>query len=291
MRTAKKMNKEIRIVDEKLGTVQVTTLDERWYGRQVNDPVTKLPVIEWRPSVTWIASFYPKGIAYMQWLAKHGWDEAEALKVDAGDRGTIVHHACEKLINEGVLFMDDVVADREGNERQMTPDEYYCVITFGQWYEQAGRPKVLAVEQTVAGEDYDGTLDYLFEYADGSVELLDLKTSKYVFPGHRLQVSALARAAVRDGLVKKIDRLAILQVGYTANKTQHFKHTVVEDVYPMFRSVREIWAYETAGEKPLQRDYPAKIVLGGVKSVLPSVKGAEKVSTAVSGAKAPQKAK
>ena len=254
------MKKEIRIVNDKTGTVQVTTSDERWYSEQVVDPKTKLPIgVEWLPSITFICSAYPKGIAFMQWMAKHGWDEAEAIKVEAGDRGTIVHHAIELAMNQGSIKMNDQIMDREGQMREMTPEEWYHVITFFQWHESVGSPKPIAVELTVKSKKhgYAGTLDYIFNIGGKNV-LLDVKTSKNTWITHDMQVSAL-KQAVHESTDMKIDALAILQTGYTLNKLKHYKFTEVEDRFPLFLSTKEIWAQEHSGEKPFQRDYPVEI--------------------------------
>ncbi len=265
------MKKEIRIVDDKRGIVCVTTLDERFYGKETIDEVTGLPIITWKPSITFITGSYPKGLAYMRWLADKGYDKAEEIKMEAVDRGTIVHHAIERLIVEKTLRMDDKIRDREGIEREITPDEYYCVMTFLQWYESEGRPKVIAVEQTVESEKYGyaGTLDYIFEI-EGKNVLLDIKTSKYIFPSHELQVSALKQGCSEEGIA--IDSLAILQVGYTANKNQHYKFTEIEDQFPLFLSTKNIWQKEHSGDKPLQRDYPL------VLSLAPATNEAEAVA-------------
>ena len=245
---------KIEIKTIKDGVVQITSLDERWYGFQNEQGW------EYVPSVTWITGYYPKGKGYERWLADKGLDQAEQVKIDAGDRGTIVHHAVEKLILEGSLKMDDVIKDREGVERQMTPDEYYCVVTFSQWYESVGKPKALAVERTVRSKKYGyaGTLDYIFEI-EGKNVLIDLKTSKSVFPSHELQVSALKQASVEEGL--KIDSLGILQVGYVANKTKHFKFTEIEDNLSLFMAIKQVWAKENDGSHPPQKDYPLEITI------------------------------
>ena len=93
------MEKIIKVVDKKSGIVQVTTVDERWYARPSQDPVTKLPTYQYVPSVTWICDYYPKGIAFWKWLANKGWDEAQAIKEAAGDRGTKVHQAIVDLLD------------------------------------------------------------------------------------------------------------------------------------------------------------------------------------------------
>ena len=104
------MQKIIKEVDAKTKTVQITTLDERWYTKPSTHEDTGLPSFVYVPSVTWITGYYPKGIGYMQWLAKKGWDEAEAIKAEAGDKGTIVHHAIGLLLHTGSLKIDEKIA-------------------------------------------------------------------------------------------------------------------------------------------------------------------------------------
>lgn len=252
------MEKLIRVVDEKTKTVQITTLDERWYGFEGKDKAG-LPIWEYDPSITWIASYYPKGKEYLRWLANKGWDEAEIIKYESADRGSIVHHGFEKLNREGILRIDDLIPDKEGVERQMTPDEYYSIITASQWYEEAGRPKPLLIEHTVRSKlyKYAGTLDYLYSMPDGSILLLDIKTSKFIWKSHIIQLSALRQACNENGI--HIDKMAVLQTNYTANKLKHYKFTEIEDKFDLFLSARNIWASENDGSKPFQRDYPLSI--------------------------------
>ena len=100
------MKKLIRDVDEKRGIVQITTYDERWYAHEVKDPITGIPTVIFVPSVTWVAESYPKGIAFYKWLADKGWDEAEAIKEAAGDKGSKVHHAIEDLLAGREVLLD-----------------------------------------------------------------------------------------------------------------------------------------------------------------------------------------
>ena len=241
------MNIELETIDG--GMVRKTTLDERWYGGST-------PEVWWKPSITWIASYYPKSKEYMRWLASKGWDQAEEIKNEAGDRGTVVHHAIQKGMEEGILKIRDKIRDREGNEREMTPDEYYCALTFNQWWISEGKPKPVAIEKTVISQKFDfgGTLDYLFE--DGT--LLDVKTSKDIWPSHELQLSALKQGCKEEGI--KVKRMAIIQVGYTRNKNKHYKFTEVTDKFNLFLSARTFWKNENNDSKPFQRDYPLEII-------------------------------
>src|SRR5258706_2252693 len=104
------MKKVIREVDEKRGIVQITVADERWYMKPVPNPETGIPEYTAVPSVTWIAGHWPKGVGFYKWLADKGWDEAEAVKHAAGDKGSRVHMAIEMILKGEEFRMDTKVA-------------------------------------------------------------------------------------------------------------------------------------------------------------------------------------
>ncbi len=111
----------IQILDNVL---RVTTTDERWY---------RVKEEEYVPSVTWIAGFYPKGIQFMKWLASKGWDEAEAIKNAAGNKGSKVHQAIEDLITgkkHEVIHNSMYMNHDTGILEELTVDEYASVISF-----------------------------------------------------------------------------------------------------------------------------------------------------------------
>ena len=134
------MKKEIIDVDKARGIFRVTTADERWYSRPSKNPSTGLPEYEFVPSCTWIASHYPKGLAFYKWLAEHGWDESEALKQAAADRGSKIHLAIADLVAGKTILPDSQYLGSE-----LTVDEYSAVITFRDWFESV-RPEVLGSE-------------------------------------------------------------------------------------------------------------------------------------------------
>jgi hypothetical protein len=261
------MKKEIFQVDKERGICRVTTLDERFYGREGKDPVSGLPTIEWRPSITYIGHFYPKGKGFEQYLKKNG-DDADLILALAGERGSKVHQAIEMLnLAETVKMGDKFANNRTGEPEELTPDEYHCVRTYRDWWQAEGSAlyEILGVEEVVWPEGKDaepggpmhfaGTLDlYVRRIADNTTGVIDVKTSKDIYPGHIIQVSALAAA-------KKADWGGIIQVGYTRNK-HGYKFTETPLRMDLFEAARTIWAYETEGEKPLQRDYPLELTLG-----------------------------
>ena len=255
------MQKEIRTLKDG-GLVQITLVDERWYARPKMDEVTGLPVTyEFVPSVTWICGFYPKGIPFYRWLASTGWDEAQAIKNAAGERGSKVHQAIGDLLDGRDVAMDAKYINRTtGLPEELTLEEYECLMAFRDWW--AGvlpTPTVIAREFVLWGDGYAGTGDLLCTIK-GEPWLIDLKTSQYVWPEHELQVSAYKRA-LPPPWATPAPKLGILQVGYRANKRK-WKLTEVADQYDLFLSAKAIWAKETEGTEVFQRDYPLRLSLG-----------------------------
>ena|SRR5882724_4092401 len=259
------MKKEIRVVKD--GAMQVTTVDERWYCRDGTNTVTGLPEMQFVPSVTWIAGHYPKGICFYKWLADKGWDEAEAIKSAAGDKGSRVHHAIVDLLDGGAVQMDAKYAAGDEPAQELSLEEYDCLRAFSDWW-KTFEPVTVARELTVfnAEFDYAGTVDwvgYFQKPPKGFVEgpwLLDWKTSKDVWPEHELQVSGYDHSDDIRSLLRTPARLGILQVGYRRNKAG-WKLTPVEDQFPLFLAAKQIWAKECEGQVPHKKDYPLSVTL------------------------------
>ena len=249
------MNKEIRTTKD--GYVQVTTIDERFYARPTKDTITGLPTYEFVPSVTWITSFYPAGIGFYKWLASKGWDEAQAIKEAAGDKGSKVHTAISILLAGQPVSMDEPITNPStGKPEPLTLEEYAAVMSFTAWH-QAVKPALVAQDIVVwhDTEGYAGTVDAVFTIK-GELWVVDFKTSKAVYPGHRMQVSAYREAKPEW----KDAKLGILQLGYARNQTG-YKFTEVEGCYPLFIAAKQIWAEETKGQHPQQKDFPLSLSL------------------------------
>lgn len=249
------MKKEIRNVDQQKGIAQITTFDERWYAKPSVNPTTGLPEYSFVPSVTWIAGHYPKGVAFYKWLADKGWDEAEAIKQAAADKGSKVHLAIKALIDGEEVRMDSRFTNSEGVLEELKVAEYEAILSFADWYNET-KPEVLASEYVVFNDEYGyaGTIDLKCRIA-GKTYIVDFKSGQNIWPEYELQLSAYKHAE------KGVDALAILQVGYRRNKIKHYKFTELEDKFPLFLAARQIWANETGGEQPKQKDYPLSILL------------------------------
>lgn len=262
------MRIEIREVDRERGWVQVTGVDERWYARQIPTGVGGEKIWDYVPSVTWQCGYYPKGERFIKWFGKTGWDEAEEIKMAAGDKGSKVHQAAKLMFEGGTVSMgDSFMNPRTMQSEPLTNKEYFCLMTVDEWFRKE-QPEIIATEFTVWNERYNyaGTVDLMCRLLSDEYKfprIIDLKTSANIYPEMELQVSAYKHG---DGIPKDA-RLGILQVGYERNKNQKYKFTGIRDQFSIFRATQGIWAKETAGQKPFQRDYPLSLSLA---DVLPS---------------------
>jgi len=256
------MQKIIREVDQKRGIVQVTIADERWYVKETQDPATDLPIFKYVPSVTWIAGHYPKGIGFYKWLAEKGWDESQAIKSAAGDKGSKVHDAISAILRGEEVRIDSKFLNRSTGElEELTLEEVTCIKSFVDWRNEV-KPESIAWDLTVFSEKYGyaGTIDYICKI-DGEVYIIDFKTSAQVWSEYELQVSAYREAMFEienwpgKGGVPADINLAILQVGYQRNKAG-YKWNEVEGKFPLFLAARQIWSAECEGVEPKKRDYP-----------------------------------
>lgn len=259
------MKIEVRVVDKERNIIQITTPDERWYAKALKPEkdIKSMDDYKFVPSVTWIAGHYPKGIGFYKWLADRGWDEAEAIKQAAGNKGSKVHQAIGMYLSGERVKIDDKFLNNDtGQMEELTVEEYDCLLSFTNWYLTLKNPKLLASEITVFNdiEGYAGTVDCLMEI-DGEVWLIDFKTSQQVWPEYELQVSAYKHATLPVNATK----VGILQVGYRKNG-KNYKFTEIEDKYDLFLAAKQIWANETAGEKPKQKDYPMFVELPQIKN-------------------------
>lgn len=253
-----------RIIKElENGMVQITTPDERWYVKIARDDEGIPREIVFVPSVTWIAGYYPKGIRFYKWLADKGWDEAEAIKQAAGDKGSKVHQAIGSLLLGNSVPMDGKFINKDTEEEQeLTLEEYECLMSFAAWF-KAVKPETLANEIVVFNDKYNyaGTVDWIGRI-DDELYLLDFKTSQYIWPEYEIQVSAYGHALDMDHHKNWQGKLnfGILQLGYKKNKLG-YKFTDIDDKFELFLHAKAIWQNECEGISPKQKDYPKIIQL------------------------------
>jgi len=267
------MKKEIIEVDKKRGVYQITTTDERWYTISAMHDATGLPYFKFIPSVTWITSYVYKGVEFYKWLASKGWDEAEAIKTEAGDRGTKIHKAIEKLIDGEVVKMDTEFENRSDEKStDLEPDEYSAVNSFIKWCE-ADEPEFILSEVTLTSEEYDfaGTVDAVARI-NGEIWIVDWKSSQYIWPSMKAQISAYKVAIIEmmknneiqvDISIEEMEnaKMAVLQVGYKKNK-RRWKFTEIQDEFEsLFLPAQKFWDSANKNQQPKQYELPMELKL------------------------------
>ena len=189
------MRKEIIEVDKEKGIYRITSQDERFYSIPIQNKETGIPEYKHIPSATWITSYVYKGIGFYKYLANLGWDEAEALKNEAGNKGSRVHAALEILISGASVKMEDKYFSKlTEQEEELFPEEYGAIYSFKNWHDET-KPKFMLRETTVISEKYNfaGTVDCVAKIGD-TLYVVDFKTSQYVWPSMEAQISAYKQA-------------------------------------------------------------------------------------------------
>lgn len=269
------MKKEIRVADDDRNLIQVTTYDERWYAKPAEDSKTKLPTFKFVPSVTWVASFYPKGTFFYKWLAEKGWDEAEAIKQAAGNKGSKVHLAVADIMLGKEVRIDSKYPNRDkGYDEELTLEEIDCIISYQTWLKETQEThdvEVVAFETAIFSDkhNYAGTIDFIAKLTDkktGDIQywLIDFKTGQSIWFESEMQISAYRESIINgeNGFQKLPPdadlKLAILQLGYRMNK-KRFKFTPITPCFDMFLVSQKIWEREAGKQTVHQKDYPVVI--------------------------------
>jgi hypothetical protein len=252
------MKKTIKVIDEERGIIQCTSLDERWYSVPSKDPNTGLPTYEYYPSSSWIAGYYHKGKGFENYLKQHG-EDADMILIEAGLRGSHVHQAVEMIIAGEVIESDTPIFNGQtGKEEELTTDEWEVIKTFVDWNNEM-KPTYLLSERTVISKKYKygGTLDAVVKIGEKTY-LIDFKTSKAIYPSHRIQLASYKEALMEEKPKADGINLAILQIGYRLNK-KGWKFTEIEDKFDLFLNTYAIWKEENPNSKPRQIDLPIKL--------------------------------
>jgi len=270
------MKKEIREIITKNGEkiCRVTTPDERFYGKQIENAATGLPEIRWYPSATWIKSYWYVSPYLIKWIAEKGLTESEIIKKEAGLKGDKIHQATESIDRGEEIKINDKILNKETGElEELTVEEYEAIIAYRDWVD-AEKPELLANEMTIfspagAAEQYAGTLDRII--AKGFVKpgvrqiyIVDIKTGQSVYKDMIIQLSAYSRADIDYRELKiteeewKNRKLLILQVGYRKN-SHKYKATEVDERYDLFQIAYQTWKEENPEANPSQKDLPLAI--------------------------------
>jgi len=173
---------------------QITLPDARYYQRS--------PGVYY-PSVTTILGYFPKGAFFETWLKDSG-HNADLIMRRAGDEGTQVHEAVEKILKgEEIRWID-----HDGHVNYNT-HVWKMILGFYDFW-STYKPTLLMSEEFMFSDEYkySGTLDLLV-LLNNKKWVIDIKTSTAIHTSHYLQMSAYVKA-YEERYNEKVDNTGIL---------------------------------------------------------------------------------
>lgn len=180
---------------------------------------------EFFPSVTRILDVAaPKEYGLINWFKNNTAEDIEAKSKEAVDNGTLVHDACEKLLNGIEISIKDYPVRAKKALMSLASEDSQKLG----WFETY-KPTNITTEQMVASKElkYAGTLDLVCNI-NGKRCLVDFKTNKSaIYFSNKLQVMAYKKA-YEESTGDKIDECYVLRLG-----SQHkvgYEFLKVEDV-------------------------------------------------------------
>jgi hypothetical protein len=229
---------------------QLTLLDSRFYTTEEGS---------WVPSVTTILEAFPKDYGYFKWLKEVG-EDADALRDEAGRRGSTVHMLTEKYDagEEVTLLTEDGRPGYKMGEWSMFERYVEFVSKFPH--------DAVMIEQNIVSTTlgFAGTLDRVINMG-GKLILLDIKTSNAIYPSYWLQLAAY-RELLSAELEQEVDEVAILWLN-AKTRTEGKKGAIqgigwqlvskadtTED-WELFCHTKKLWEAQNKDATPRQLSY------------------------------------
>lgn len=178
-------------IDQTNNRIEFT--DTRFYGTSSGSYV---------PSVTTILEAYPKDASYYKWLKDVGGD-ADAIRDEAGRRGSVVHELTERYDSGEIVSYINETGKPLYKLLEWSMFERYVDFSVNH------KPTIDLIELHMVSEKlgYAGTLDRVMKI-DGKNYLVDIKTSNSIYPSYWLQLSAYRQLLAEGGVY--VDGVAIL---------------------------------------------------------------------------------
>ena len=203
---------------------------------------------EFMPSVSHILDIAaPKEFGLINFFKTNTPEEIDAISGKAKENGTLVHDACDKLLNGLEIPLKDYPLKAKK-----------ALLSLVQWYD-ATLPKNISTEQMVASKinKYAGTLDLVCTIG-GKRVLVDFKTNKGgIYFTNKLQIMAY-KQAYEETTGDKIDECWILRLGTTHKVGYEYKR--IDDVSIQdFMNVYQVYLRMNGGkveEPPMVDEYP-----------------------------------
>jgi hypothetical protein len=233
---------------------QITFTDNRFYASESGAFI---------PSVTTILQAYPKDAHFFSWLKQVG-EEADAIRDEAGRRGSIVHSLTERYdAGEEINLLDN------GGNIGFKMSEWTMFERYVEYRQQVDQ-EIMYSEVNYISEQlgYAGTVDRVAQI-NGKNYLIDIKTSNTVYDHYWLQLAAyneLIKESYKN--IDIIDHVAILWLNAktrTAGKNgaiqgPGWQLIVREDAerandLKLFNATKLLWDAQNSDMKPRIKTY------------------------------------
>ena len=138
-----------------------------------------------------------------------------------------------------------------GPEPKLSEPAMYAALAFMEWWQSAGLTPVY-IEQVVYSHahKYAGTLDLVARREDGQLVVVDLKTSKSLYPEHFLQVvgyehalNEMGHGPVAGGYVVRLPKVA------SDPAFEAVEVPPLDTLFPVFLAVRRLWDWHYENER------------------------------------------
>lgn len=237
---------------------QLTFLDSRFYYSEDGSFV---------PSVTTLLEAYPKGAAFYEWLKKNG-EDSDAIRDEAGKRGSLVHTLTERYDNG-----EEINLINENGNIDLKISEWAMFERYVEFRSKFAFD-ILSTEQVYVSTQlgFAGTLDRVIKM-NGKTVLVDIKTSGSIWPSYWLQLAAYKKLVEQE---IQIDQVAILWLnaktrtdgtkGAIQGKGWQFisKEDTTKD-WELFKATQQLWKAENGDSTPRQVTYKLKHQLLTIK--------------------------
>ena len=240
------------IIDNNKGRIEF--LDSRFY---------LTPDGGYVPSVTTILEAYPKDAAYFKWIKDVGAD-ADAIRDEAGRRGSVVHQLTEDYdAGHECTFLGDGSPKYKMLEWSMFERYVDFSVTHN--------PTHYIIEGNYISQNlgFAGTIDRVCTIY-GKETLLDIKTSNSIYPSYWLQLAAYNKLLQVEHKIQ-VDQVAILWLNAKTRTTG--KNGAIQGIgwqlvtkpidevwkdYDMFLATKKLWNALNEDVKPKFISYQLK---------------------------------
>jgi hypothetical protein len=214
---------------------------------------------EFVPSVTTILEAYPKDAHFFKWLKEVGSD-ADAIRDEAGRRGSVVHQLTEQYDAGEEVSLLNMDGNLQYKMLEWSMFERY--VEFSTRF----KPEILMSEQNFVNSflGFAGTLDRVIKM-NGLTYLIDIKTSNVIHDSYWLQLAAYRELLLQNNGME-VDFVGILHLNAktrTEGKIgaiqgqgwQLIQQRDTAKEISLFDKVRDLWLEQNKDAKPKRASY------------------------------------